>query len=292
MSSSSKGYYAKVKGTFWRHDRTSSLSLAARGLWVSLLSWSSDQASDGAVSARGLEMAAGLRADKESVRSHAKALEELLAAELLVRVGNGFQLRDWDQHNITREKYEAQKEAVQKRVNKSREKTKVTPGEARDEAATQTPVTPPVTRYSDATGRVTKPLPSDQDQDQDQDQDFLEKTENARVADGAHDALRRTRSALVEVWAAFGKSHDASFANDAVMRRLADAVPDVEALKSAATAYLKDEGEYVVKAGHPLALFSKQWSRYVETRGPSVRPNSTYQNRTMTGAELFATGAR
>lgn len=171
MSGSSKGYYAKVKGTFWRHDRTSSLSLAARGLWVSLLSWSSDQASDGAISARGLEMAAGLRADKESVRSHAKALEELLAAELLVRVGNAFQLRDWTQHNITKAQYETQKEAVKKRVNKSRGKAEVTRDESPDDAL----VTPDVTRYKPATEQVTKPLPSDQDQDQDQDQDFLEK---------------------------------------------------------------------------------------------------------------------
>lgn len=39
MTERSSGYWAKVMGTFWRHHRTSGISLAARGLWVSLWSW-------------------------------------------------------------------------------------------------------------------------------------------------------------------------------------------------------------------------------------------------------------
>jgi len=276
---SSKGYFARIMGTMWRHRRTAPLSMGARGLWVTMMSFSADQMSDGLVEAHALEMIFRGKADR-------KLVEELIAAEVITRVEGGFQLRDWDQHNITKAKYETHLEQGNKRVSKSRAKA----AEPVTKPVETVEVTPDVTRYTSVTPEKRNAFPSDQDQDQDQDR--LERRERARVEDASHDALRRTRSALVEVWTASGKSHDASFANDAVMRRLADAVPDVESLKSAATAYLKDEGEYVVKAGHPLALFSKQWSRYVETRGPSVRPNASYQNRTVTGAELFATGTR
>lgn len=276
---SSKGYFARIMGTMWRHRRTAPLSMGARGLWVTMMSFSADQMSDGLVEAHALEMIFRGKPDR-------KLVEELVSAEVIVRVHDGFQLRDWDQHNITKEKYETHLEKGKGRINKLRGKTAETVAK---EVVTP-PVTESVTRYKDVTNGQTNTFRSDQDQDQDQDR--LERRERARVEDASHDTLRRTRSALVEVWAASGKSHDAGFASDAVMRRLADALPDIDALKAAATAYLKDEGEYVVKAGHPLALFSKQSARYVETKGPTVRANSTYQSRTVTGAELFAQGDR
>ncbi len=280
MSGSSKGYFARVMGTMWRHKRTSALSMGARGLWVTMLSWSADQMSDGLVEAHAMEMIFRGKVDK-------KLVDELIAAQVIARAEEGWQLRDWDQHNITRAKYETQLKQGSERVNKSRARS----GESVTKQSETPNETPPVTRYKPVTFGDGNAFPSDQEQEQEQEQDRLERRERARV-EGTDHALRQTCSTLVDVWKSAGKSHDPSFANQAALRRLADALPDEAALRAAASAYLRSEDEYVVKAGHPLALFSKQWSRYVETRGPNVRPNAAYQNRTMTGAELFATGGQ
>lgn len=145
------GYYAKVLGTFWRHPRTCGLSMAARGLWVSLLSWSADNLSDGAMpDAALLLVASGAPLKKERA--------ELETSGLLVRNESrtGWVLRDWAQHNITRDKYERDKERARNGMANTR---------ARE---------PSVTRNS--TPRNIQP--SDQDQDQDQDH----RAESARDA--------------------------------------------------------------------------------------------------------------
>ena len=139
---SEKGsYYARVLGTFWRHPRTLGLSMAARGLWVSLLSWSADQRSDGAIPAAALTMVCGGKSDARSVA-------DLLLCGLLVRTETAYTLRDWSQHNITRVEHDAAKEATRKRVAAHRSKA---------------PVTPDVTRYTERTNGVT----SEQEQEQD-----------------------------------------------------------------------------------------------------------------------------
>jgi hypothetical protein len=154
---SEKGsYYARVLGTFWRHPRTLGLSMAARGLWVSLLSWSADQRSDGAIPAAALTMVCGGKPDARSVA-------DLLSCGLLVRAETSYTLRDWSQHNITRDEHDAAKEATRKRVAAHRSKTQVTP---------------PVTRYSGSTNGVTS------EQEQEQEQDTLRECESrARAPD-------------------------------------------------------------------------------------------------------------
>lgn len=144
----SSGYYARIMGTFWRHPRTSGLSMAARGLWVSLLSWCADSRSDGALASTTIAMVA---AGRPMTRERA----ELTAAGLLVEADGALSLRDWSQHNITRAGYESAKESTRKRVAKHRS----TPA-----------VTPDVTRYKGGTRGVTNAFPSDQDQDQDHEQ--------------------------------------------------------------------------------------------------------------------------
>jgi hypothetical protein len=146
-----KGFYARVMGTFWRHPRTCGLSLQARGLWVSMLSWCADQLSDGVVPDAALMLIAGGAPPR-------KQLDELSAAGLLERddAAKAWRLREWADHNITREKYEKEKERARNGMAKARD----------------------VTRNIEVTGSAVtsnKPVsyrpPSDQDQDQDQEQE-------------------------------------------------------------------------------------------------------------------------
>ena len=158
---SEKGsYYARVLGTFWRHPRTLGLSMAARGLWVSLLSWSADQRSDGAIPAAALTMVCGGKPDARSVA-------DLLSSGLLVRVETAYTLRDWSQHNITRQEHDAAKEATRKRVAAHRSKAQAAPD---------------VTRYTERTNGVTS------EQEQEQEQDALrERERRARAPEPAPD---------------------------------------------------------------------------------------------------------
>lgn len=116
----SSGYYARIMGTFWRHPRTLSLSLAARGLWVTLLSWSADQRSDGHVPVAAMQMACG-------GQSMARALEELRASGMVSDVADGYLLRDWSQHNTTRADHDSYKEQKRKEVADRRARSESVP---------------------------------------------------------------------------------------------------------------------------------------------------------------------
>lgn len=146
-----KGFYARVMGTFWRHPRTCGLTLQARGLWVSMLSWCADQLSDGAVPDSALLLIAGGVPPKRHV-------DELAAVGLLERddAAKAWRLREWSDHNITREKYEKEKERARNGMARARDVT-------RNIDVTADPVT--------ANKAVSYRPPSDQDQDQDQEQD-------------------------------------------------------------------------------------------------------------------------
>lgn len=153
----SKSYYARVLGTMWRHPRTVGLSLAARGLWVTLLSYSADHRTDGRIDAASLRIVAG----GAEIR---RQLAELSAAEMLLAVpGVGYQIRDWSQHNITRDKHEKNLENTRNRVAKVRGKGDQGNGESN---ALQEPE-----QKRDSNALPTA-IRSEQDQDQDQDQDI------------------------------------------------------------------------------------------------------------------------
>jgi hypothetical protein len=105
----------------------------------------------------------------------------------------------------------------------------------------------------------------------------------------------RARAALEDEWRKSGKPLDSGLlvlASKSPVFALVEMYPDEAQLRSVAAAFLRDEDEWLIKSKHPLAWLAKNSARYVETRGPNVRPNTAYQNRTMTGAELFATGGQ
>ena len=105
----------------------------------------------------------------------------------------------------------------------------------------------------------------------------------------------QARAALEDEWRKSGKPVDSGLqilASKSPVFALVELYPDEAQLRSVAAAFLKDDDDWLVKSRHPLAWLAKNSTRYVETKGPTVRANSTYQNRTMTGAELFATGGQ
>lgn len=144
-SKRSSGYYARIMGTFWRHPRTSGLSLAARGLWVSLLSWCADQRSDGEIPAHVVAMISG---PDRRASAYRRELEN--AALLTLPRAGVLQLRNWAKHNITRAEHDREKERARNGMANKR--------------VTAVPIVPPVTRNSG----VSSSQPSDQEQEQEQ----------------------------------------------------------------------------------------------------------------------------
>jgi hypothetical protein len=107
--SSTKCRYARLQGTFWRHDRTASLSLAAAGLHARAMSYAADQMTDGHVPRHLLAAFFGGAID-------AAVVAELTTAGVWREVKTGHVIRDWSQHNITAEGWEAKKLAHKERM--------------------------------------------------------------------------------------------------------------------------------------------------------------------------------
>lgn len=105
----SKCRYARLQGTFWRHDRTGALSLAAVGLHARAMSYCADQMTDGAFPAHLLGAFFGGAVDQAVVT-------ELVESGVWKLTKTGYAVRDWEQHNITAEKWEQKKEDHRQRM--------------------------------------------------------------------------------------------------------------------------------------------------------------------------------
>ena len=207
MTERSSGYYARIMGTFWRHPRTCGLSMAARGLWVSLLSWCADGRTDGEVPAHAVGLVS-------AGRPMAREVSELEAAGLLEREGATLRLRDWAQHNITREKHEKAKERARTGMSVTRNRqTTSAPG----------------TRNS--RGGDTKP--SDQDQDQDQDQRSASADLSARASgprsESVTQAAERTRATIAAAYRSRGLAVPRGVATLAVSTEVATTLAAIPA---------------------------------------------------------------
>lgn len=110
-----KSRYARLHGSFWRHDRTASLPLAAVGLHAKAMSFCADNMTDGRIRK---EMAVAFNGGARPV----KEIGALILAGVWVENGEHYELHDWSQHNITRESWEKHKTDVRDRVQKSRKK--------------------------------------------------------------------------------------------------------------------------------------------------------------------------
>jgi hypothetical protein len=109
-----KGRYARLQGTFWRHERTGTLSLAAAGLHARAMSYCADQMTDGHIPRHLLAAFFGGAIDQVTVA-------ELVEAGIWKEAKGGFQIRDWDQHNITADAWAQKKEDHRQRMAAIRE---------------------------------------------------------------------------------------------------------------------------------------------------------------------------
>lgn len=158
MKTKRKGRYALLFGDWWRHPKIAGgihngapmkrLSLAARGLWASLLSHAVDAPTDGMVTLDVAELVAGGTSAKE-VRG---ALEELRRNGLVTGTDDAGEIHDFSESNITTAGWEQ---------NKAKERDKKRA--QRGAASTVPPVSPGDnvgTRDGTASGIPTGPLDS------------------------------------------------------------------------------------------------------------------------------------
>lgn len=85
--------WARVDDSFWCHPKVLDLPLAARGLWVSVLSWSCQQKTD-AVHPQIVAMCGGT----------VELAGHLVDAGLWLREGSNYRIHDWDEYQSERAK--------------------------------------------------------------------------------------------------------------------------------------------------------------------------------------------
>ena len=90
--------YFRVDDKFWAHPKVFSLSLAARGLWVTAGSYCSAYLTDGFIPAEAIQQLA--TGPKKAVE---KAVEELVNARLWIKTDDGWCFNEWQEHNYSRE---------------------------------------------------------------------------------------------------------------------------------------------------------------------------------------------
>lgn len=111
-ATNAKDRYAKLAGRFWRHPKVIGLTDSAGWLWTRALSYQPDQLTDGVVT-RALLKTLGHR--------DTKAADELVEVGLWERSGDGYVFHDYEDHNLTSEKWTAHKDRKAKNQRDSRD---------------------------------------------------------------------------------------------------------------------------------------------------------------------------
>jgi hypothetical protein len=129
--------WARVDDRFFSHPKVVGTSLAARGLWITALSWSSSMETDGRIPASVLQVFSPYDPDPLT--------NELVARGLWERTEDGFRVHDFLDWNPSRETLTARRQAVVARVRDYRERKRtsnaLTP-HGRDESVTPPPSRP------------------------------------------------------------------------------------------------------------------------------------------------------
>lgn len=101
--------YFRVDDKFWSHPKLYTVSLAARGLWVTAGSFCASYLTDGLVPKDALRFIS-----TESKNHTARCVDELVAADLWITVDDGWMFREWTDHNYTRDQVVKQQERRRK----------------------------------------------------------------------------------------------------------------------------------------------------------------------------------
>lgn len=163
--------YAKLFASWWCHQRTGPLSLAAAGLEARMLSWSAHHGSDGRIPRASVPQIAGGGSSRRDVE---RALAELIKAGVLEEDGDTLVIRHYLDANISKQRDEERRHGQNERQTRHRAAS-VT----RDSGV----IGEPVTRDQS----VTKSISLDHDHDHDHDQDTRsdERVSRARAPDPA-----------------------------------------------------------------------------------------------------------
>lgn len=291
--------WVKLDDNVMSHPKHLACSPVAFCLWVGGLAYANRHATDGAIPTVALSSLVPSGAWNVTKKEISDAVSRLVAADLWSENSSGWHISNYEkfQEEALRANVEARRLDANRRKAEQRERDKqrknaaghsVTPRDHRVTTTRDTPVTttrdiadarPPLSQPPDPSRPVpTRPAIAD--------------ATDARVTKMTAD---QARAALEDEWRKSGKPVDSGLqvlASRSPVFALLEMYPDETQLRSVAAAYLQDDDAWLVKSRHPLAWLAKNSTRYVETKGPTVRANSSYQNRTVTGAELFATGGQ
>jgi hypothetical protein len=115
----------RVDDDYWRHPKTTNLSLGARGLWVSAGSWVAANLTDGLVPANQLHVIA----PNTPLRTIRKYADELVEAGFWGEVlGGSYAFHQWHsdpvrgKRNPSREEVESEKVAWRERQQRARQR--------------------------------------------------------------------------------------------------------------------------------------------------------------------------
>ena len=140
----SRGRYARLLGTFWRHPKSLSLSASAAGVLARSWSYCADNESDGFIPT-GIVSAFG---------GTARTTKEIVASAFWQVVEGGYQVHDWSQHNITKADATARRKGGAERTAKHRRNAA---GNAAGNALHHPPETPSPPRTRDPGPRTQDP---------------------------------------------------------------------------------------------------------------------------------------
>lgn len=245
--------YAKLFASWWCHQRTGPLSLAAAGLEARMLSWSSHHGSDGRIPRASVPQIAGGGSSRRDVE---RALAELLKAGVLEEDGDTLVIRHYLDANISKQRDEERRHGQNERQTRHRAAS-VT----RDSGV----IGEPVTRDQS----VTKPISLDHDHDQDQSltsvSDSRARTTSSEPARKAIEAAYRSRKLSVPGRIA---ALTPSYEDSAKLAGL-----DMATLPGLLDAFFADPA---MKAkGHPVGFFLEnpnQWTPATAQAQTSTKP--------------------
>lgn len=113
MSDRPRTRYARLEGGFWRHEKVLQVSMAARGLYATMLAYCADNLTDGRVVR---QIVPGLCVGS----SPEQLLTELLAVGLLAEVEGGYQVHSYEKHQLTRARWNEEKTKARERMRAKR----------------------------------------------------------------------------------------------------------------------------------------------------------------------------
>lgn len=256
-----KDRYARLAGRFWRHPKAMAASDAALALWTRALSYTVDQMTDGHIT-----RAVGATLCRRGLE---KVAAELVALGLWeAHPEDGWIFHDYDDHNVTRAKWEAEAERNRNKTASYRSKDTPVTGNTPDDVTGNS-------QTQDARRKTISeidPAPTDPDPP----------------------PLGRVLSGFRERWdrryAAQWRPTDANL--KAARQRADEYAERPEKLAETLDGFFATDDAFVLGKRHPFALWSNDPERWIPGKKPQEPPVSIEEHTAKRRAEIAANNAR